>query len=213
MKRCLYNLNTLLVLVMVCIHCPIPIPTLILIPIPMKYGSRRLHSSRVRTACALTISPSMLCTRGEGGVCSRGGVPGPRGVSALGVVYLVPGGMSAPRGVYLVLGGVLQGVSALGGVPGLGVYLVWGVSAPRGAPDWEGGGCLLQGMGVYSQGGVPGPGGCLLLLRGVYFQGGLLRGCTWSQGGCTCPGTLPMNRILNTCLWKYYLAPNFVCEW
>ena len=28
----------------------------------------RLHSSRMRTARALTISPSMLCARGEGGL-------------------------------------------------------------------------------------------------------------------------------------------------
>ena len=25
------------------------------------------------------------------------------------------------------------------------------------------------------------------------------------------PGTLPVNRILDTRLWKYSLAPNFVC--
>ena len=39
----------------------------------------RLHSSRMRTACALTVSPSMLCARGvclvRGGAWS-GGMPG-----------------------------------------------------------------------------------------------------------------------------------------
>ena len=46
----------------------------------------RLHSSRLRTARALTVSPSMLC--------GRGGVPGPGGV---------PGGCApGPGGVYLV---------------------------------------------------------------------------------------------------------------
>ena len=51
----------------------------------------RMHSSRMRTARSLTVSPSMLCSRGgclvpgsawsQGGVCS-GGVPGPEGVPA-----------------------------------------------------------------------------------------------------------------------------------
>ena len=99
----------------------------------------RLHSSRMRTARVLTVSPSMLCA--GGGVCSRGwgvyllqgSVPGPGGgVPGVGG-YLI-------WGVYLVPGGcLLQGVSALGGVcsqEGLllggsalgGEYLVWGVS-------------------------------------------------------------------------------------
>ena len=91
-----------------------------------KYNTTRLHSSRMRTAGALTVSPSMLCTGGctwsrgvylvLGGVpgpgrCtwSWGAVPGPRGV------YLVPGGCTWSRactwswGVYLV---------PVGGVPG-----------------------------------------------------------------------------------------------
>ena len=61
----------------------------------------RLHSSKMRTARALTVSPSMLCRRG---------VPGPRGV------YLVPGG------VYLVWGGLpgLGGCTWSGGVPSPG---------------------------------------------------------------------------------------------
>ena len=68
-----------------------------------------MHSSRMCTARALTVSPSMLCAGGggvcsggvcswgdhllQGAVCSRGegSAPGGRGVSALG-------GMSAPGG-------------------------------------------------------------------------------------------------------------------
>ena len=63
----------------------------------------RLHSSRMRTARVLTVSPSMLCAGGvsapRGGVCSGGctlsggcllpgDVLGPRGVSARGDVCL-----------------------------------------------------------------------------------------------------------------------------
>ena len=51
------------------------------------------------------------------------------------------------------------------------------------------------------------PGGCTWSRRSTWSQ----RGCTWSQWG-TCPGTPPpVNRILDTRFWKYYLAPNFVC--
>ena len=61
----------------------------------------RLHSSRMHTARALTISPSLLCA---GGVyLVLGGVPGPGGVPGLG-------GVPGPRGTWLVPGG--------GGVPG-----------------------------------------------------------------------------------------------
>ena len=42
-------------------------------------------------------------------------------------------------------------------------------------------------------GGVPAPGGVP----------------AW---GCTSPGTPPVDRILDTRYWKYYLAPNFVCR-
>ena len=57
-----------------------------------------LHSSRMRTAHALKVTPSMLCARGGllfwGGVCSwrgllPGGVPAPGEVSA-------PGGCGIP---------------------------------------------------------------------------------------------------------------------
>ena len=67
------------------------------------FNQTRLHSSRMRTARALTVSPSMLCA--GGGVCSQGGVSRGVcsggcllwGVSALGGC-LLPGG-SAPGGV------------------------------------------------------------------------------------------------------------------
>ena len=117
----------------------------------------RLHSSRMRTARALTVSPSMLCAGGclLRGVCSQGG-----GVSALGG--------SAPERGCLLWGVSTPGVCS-GRVSALGGICSWGVSAPGGC---LGGvcsrGCLLLG-GVCSWGmlsaprGVPGP-----------------RGCTWS---------------------------------
>ena len=130
-----------------------------------------MHSSRMRTARALTVSPSMLCAvggvylvpgvylflgdvLGPGGCTwSQGGVPGQG-------VYLVPGGVPGPRGVYLVRG-----------VPGpRGVYLV-----PGGAWSW----------GVYLVWGAPGLGGTWsrgYLLGGVYLVRGvyLVQGGTWS---------------------------------
>ena len=79
--------------------------------------STRLHSSRMRTARVLTVSPSMLWpgggvpSPGGGGVCSgdipgQGGVPGP--------------GVSAPRGCLLPGEGGpgREGVFLLGGVSG-----------------------------------------------------------------------------------------------
>ena len=59
---------------------------------PCAVATLRLHSSRMRTARALTVSPSMLC--GEGG--------------------LLPGGVSASRGSCLLLGG---GVCSRGCLP------------------------------------------------------------------------------------------------
>ena len=50
-------------------------------------------------ARALTVSASMLCA--EGGVCSRGGVPGQQGGTWSGGVP-GPGGCTWSRGVYLV---------------------------------------------------------------------------------------------------------------
>ena len=66
------------------------------------------------------------------------------------------------------------------------------------------GGCLLQG--------VPGPRGCLVP-GGCVLPGVCSREGTWSQGDGipACTGAdPPVNRILDTRYWKYYLAPNFV---
>ena len=177
---------------------------------------KRLHSSRMRTVRALTVSPSMLC--------ARGGVPGPRGlylvwgctsswgdrctwsqggctwsqggVPGLGGVYLVPGGTWSQgctwsgdtwsQGLYLVPGGVPD-PGGICLVPGV-VYLVW----------W--GGCIpgLVG-GVYLvPGGVPDP-------RGVPGPGG----CTWSWGGV--PGQVlpPVDRITDAC--KNITLPQLCC--
>ena len=97
----------------------------------------RLHSSRMRTARSLTVSPSMLC-EGEGGcLLPRGGVSASLGVSA-SRGCLLPRGVSASWGGCLLPGVVcFQGLSASGGCLLLGglllgdVYLQ-GVSAPRG---------------------------------------------------------------------------------
>ena len=61
----------------------------------------RLHSSRMRTARALTVSPSMLCA--GGGVSAPGGclLPGgvcSQGVSARRVCVSAPGGCLLPGG-------------------------------------------------------------------------------------------------------------------
>ena len=98
----------------------------------------RLHSSRMRTARALSVSPSML------GGCTwvPGGVPGLRGCTWSQGVYLIPDGCIwswgrvCSGGVHLVLGGVWS----KGGVPGprgmfapggftwyWGEWMLWGV--------------------------------------------------------------------------------------
>ena len=84
-----------------------------LIEMSQDWNVSRLHSSRMSTARALTVSPSMLCTGGcmvPGDVWSRG-VHGPRGEGAWswGVHGL---GVHVPRGVhglggYMVLEGVI----------------------------------------------------------------------------------------------------------
>ena len=136
----------------------------------LKVELTRLHSSRMRTARVLTVSPSMLCTGGS--VCSQEVcVPGPG-----------PGGVSGPGGVYLVLGVCLL----LGGVPGPG-----GCTGSRGGvPGW--GVVSGPGGGAPGLGGVPGPGGCtwlgcLLLGRCVPGHGG---GVRYSP---------PVNRMTNRC--------------
>ena len=83
-------------------------------------------------------------------------------------------------------GGYLSGLGgtcwASGGVPGLG------------------GGCTCLVLG----GEVPGPGGGTCLVLG---GGGVVP--AWSGGVPAHPP--PVDRILDTRFWKYYLAPNFVC--
>ena len=71
----------------------------------------RMHSSMMRTARLLPVSPHMHCSRGVylWGGCLVGGVP------AWGV-YM-------PRGVYLPRGVPTQGVCLPGGVPAWGLYL------------------------------------------------------------------------------------------
>ena len=100
----------------------------------------RMHSSRMCTVRALTVSSILLCSGGEylvtGGTWSQGGctwswggVPGHRGE------YLVTGGTWS-QGGYLVTRGVYL---VLGGVPGhRGVYL-----AREGT--WSHGGCTWSG--------------------------------------------------------------------
>ena len=126
-------------------------------PTPMctlkaKIKITRLHSSRMRTARALTVSPSMLCqgvSASWGVVCSRvgggvsaswGSAPG-GGVCSRGRV-VCSRKVSASRGCVYSQGSVcFLGVSAHGGclLPGGGVCLL--------------GGCLPPG-GVSASGGV-----------------------------------------------------------
>ena len=84
-----------------------------------------------------------------------------------------------------------------------------GVSAPRG--------CLLRG--VCSPGGwwcLPGLGGVCLPGRGGLVPGGgsacLVRGGVWCPGGVSQhalrqTASPPVDRILDTRLWKYYFGP------
>ena len=132
----------------------------------------RLHSSRMRTAHTLTVSPSMLCA---------GGVSAPGGCLLQGVGGVYSGGVYS-GGVYSQGGVCSGGCLLLGGVCSRGCLLQEGVCS-RGvsAP----GGCLLQG-GVCSR-GVSAPGGCLLL-GGVCSQGCLL-------GGCLLPGVVSQHAL------------------
>ena len=138
----------------------------------------RLHSSRMRTAHALTVSPSMLCAWG----------------------------MSAPGGC-LLLGDVSRGCLVPEGVSWGGVCS-WGVSAPRGvgcicsSGSWcllggfSSGGCFFSGGCVCSRGcvcsegvdysrgwwGLSSPGGVCSRWGGI---------CSWwgvcSRGWCSIP--------------------------
>ena len=108
-----------------------------------------MHSSRMRTARLLPVSPSMHCSQGlylPSGVYLPGGVPARRGCTCQGV-YL-PGGVYLPRGVPArwgtCLGGTCPGGTCLGDVPTQGVYLPRGY-LPGGVPAR---GCTCQ-RGVY----------------------------------------------------------------
>ena len=96
----------------------------------------RLHSSRMRTAHVLTVSHSMLCTRGV--YLVPGGVPDPRGCTWSRGVDLVQGGVPGPRGCTW---SQRRCTWSQGGVPGLGgctwsrregVPGLGGVPSPRG---------------------------------------------------------------------------------
>ena len=101
------------------------------------FGSTRMHSSRMRTGCSLTVCCSLLL----GGVSLVWGVSAPgglvRGVSGLGVSG--PGRVSG-------LGGVWSGGTWSGGCLLPGVCLVRGV-CPGCVPGLVGV-CLIWGMGV-----------------------------------------------------------------
>ena len=93
--------------------------------------TRRMHSSRMRTARLWPVSPGMHCwgVPGPGGMCL---VPGK--VYLVWGVYLVLGGVPGPRGVYLVSGRYIwcQGAP---GPRGVGwVYLVRGGTCPGTPP-------------------------------------------------------------------------------
>ena len=116
----------------------------------LKVELTRLHSSRMRTARVLTVSPSMLCTGGS--VCSQEVcVPGP------GL-----GGVSGPGGCTWYWGCVCSwGCTwSRGGVPGLGGCI------------WSRGRCTWSGGYTLSRGGVPGWGVCSW--GGVYL---VMGGC------------------------------------
>ena len=140
-----------------------------------------MHSSRMRTARLLPVSPSMHCSRGVPGLggCTwsrRVYLPGPGGCTCLvpGRVYL-PG----PAGACTCL--------VLGGVParsqGGCTCLVWGA--------------YLSGLGVYLPGlrGVPGPGRCTCLVLGGVPDWSYLPGPggvpPWPRGDIPGPGGVP----------------------
>ena len=76
---------------------------------PAIISETRMHSSRMRTGCSLTVCHSLLP---GGGICSRGGVCS-GGVCSWGVS--APGGCLLPGGVYSQGGVCSWGCLLLGG--------------------------------------------------------------------------------------------------
>ena len=76
------------------------------------YSETRLHSSRMRTARSLTVSPSMLCARG--GCLLLGGVPAPEGgAGACSGGCLVQGGGAWSGGYACSWGGTCSGLCGI----------------------------------------------------------------------------------------------------
>ena len=106
------------------------------LPLPLTFtlaiDKTRMHSSRMRTARLLPVSPNMQCS--QGGCTWSGGVPGLEGTCPGGVPG--PWGGVPAWGVYLVPGGC----TCMGGVPAWGVC-TWsgGVYLPRGSAPGLGG--------------------------------------------------------------------------
>ena len=148
-----------------------------------------MHSSGMRTARLLPVSPSMHCSQGRWGGVPTWGCTCPGGCTCPWGVYL-PGGVYLPRGCTC-----LEGCTCLGE----GVYLPgvctcpWGCSFPGACTCPWGctylpGGVPTQGEGVYlyervylPMGGVPAWG--VYLPMGVYLP----RGVPARGRGCTCP--------------------------
>ena len=122
------------------------------------YFPTRMHSSRMRTACLLPVSPSMHC---YGGCMPGGGVPA-RGCTCSGV-YL-------PRWVYIQSS--WAGTPQVGTPLGRGCTCLGGCTCPGGV--YLPGGCTYPG-GTYLGGSCPGgldvPARGLYLPRGVYLPG------------------------------------------
>ena len=116
-------------------------------PIGEYISHTRMHSSRMRTARLLPVSPSMHCSGGylvPGGVPSQGDLPGPGGCTRSWGVYL-PGGCTWPQG----------------DVPGPG-----GSTWPRGDLPGPGG-------STWPRGDLPGPGGSTWPRGDVPGSGGM----------------------------------------
>ena len=146
------------------------------------HSETRMHSSRMRTACLLPISPSMHCLGGYlvlGDVPAQWGVYLPRGCTWSQGGCTWSWRCTWSQGVYLVPVEGVPGPS--GGVPGPG-----GVTGPSGEVY------LVLGVYLVPVGGVPGA-----------------RGCTCPGG--TCPGTPPPCEQNDRQVQKHYLATNFVC--